>query len=61
MDKLQVVNQWARSPKPSDRETFERSEIVLGRVVKVETKKAQALRRRGRDQDRAGCQQMRLF
>ena len=39
----------------------ERSEIVLGRIVKVETKKVQALRRRGRDRDRAGCQQMRLF
>ena len=61
MDKLRFVNQWAQRPKSSDPEKLELSEIALGKVVVVERKKAQALRRAGRDRDRAGCDQMRLF
>ena len=57
MNTLHFVNQWARSPKPSDPEVLAEKAAMLSQVGDVERRKDRAMRRRDRWQDRSGCVQ----
>ena len=57
MDALHFVNQWARSPKPSNPEISAQKALMLAQVVDVERRKVQAIKRRSRAFDQSRCYQ----
>ena len=57
MTHLNLLNRWARQPKPNNPEISAQKAAMLSQVIDVERRKDQALRRRGRWLDRSGCSQ----
>ena len=61
MDTLHFVNQWARSPKPSNPEISAQKAAMFAQMVNIERRKHRAMKRRGRWLDRSGCSQMKFL
>ena len=57
MDKKVFLNQWTMRPIPNDPIVKAQKEAWLCQVVDVEKRKAKAIKRRGRWQDRSACNQ----
>ena len=57
MTHLNLLNQWARTPKPNNPEISAQKALMLAQVVDVERRKAQTTKRHGRALDRSGCYQ----
>lgn len=58
MTHLNLLNRWARQPKPNNPEISAQKALMLAQVVDIERRKDRALRRRGRALDRSGCYQI---